>query len=320
MAANAILHATATVGGTDAERQLSKTAGAVCIGRNAMTRHFAAAAAVGIAIALTLGASAEAAEVRLLISNALKTTMEELAPQFEKATEHKLSMAGGHAKTGCVDCHAKGKDLTAAVACSACHRSSTPMRNGSTEPLKARIEKGETVDFAIVGDAAMDDLVKQGKLVAGTRVVIARSGLGVAIRKGTPKPDLGTTEAFKRALMNAKSIAYNENGLTGIYLTGLFQRLGIAEEVKRRFKNGSGAELVAKGGAEIGMAQASEISPVAGAELAGPLPEDIQSYTIFPGAVSASAKQADAARALIKFLASPEALRVMKAKGLAPPG
>jgi len=248
-----------------------------------MRTSVAIALAVKLFVLITAG-TASAAEIKVLATNSMKTTLQELGPQFEKATEHKLKIT-----------------------------------YGSTDPLKARIEKGEAVDFAILGEGAIDDLVKQGKLVAATRAVVARSGLGVAIRKGAPKPELGTTEAFKRALINAKSISYNERGLTGVYLKGLFERLAITDVVKAKFKDGPGAELVAKGESEIGLAQASEIAPVPGAELAGPLPPEIQQYTVFPAAVGATGKQPDAARALLKFLASPDAIRVMKAKGLEPP-
>ncbi len=241
------------------------------------------AAAAGLAAMLTFGAPASAAEITALVSNALKTTLQELAPQFEKATEHKLKITFG-----------------------------------STDPLKTRIEKGEAVDFALFGEGAIDELVKQGKLVAATRAVVARSGLGVAIRKGAPRPDLSTTEAFKNTLLAAKSISYNERGLTGNYLKVLFQRLGIADAVKAKFKDGSGAELVGKGETEIGLTQASEVALVAGVELGGTLPPEIQNYTVFPAAVTASTKEPDAAKALLKFLATPEAARLMKAKGLEP--
>jgi molybdate transport system substrate-binding protein len=229
--------------------------------------------------------AAEAAEVTLLISNALKTVFEELAPRFEKETGHKLTIT-----------------------------------YGSTNPLKARIEKGEAFDLTILGEVAIDDLVKQGKLVATTRAVVARSGLGVAIRKGAPKPDIGTTETFKRTLLNAKSIGYLEGGLTGTYLNVLFRRLGIADSMKSKYKNTRGAEAVANGEVELGVTQMSEILHQTGAELAGPLPPEIQNYTNFVTAVAAGARQADAARALLKYLASPDAARVMRANGLEPPG
>ena len=124
--------------------------------------------------------------------------------------------------------------------------------------LRVRIEKGEVVDFAIIGEGAIDALVKQGKLDAATRAVVARSGLGVAIRKGAPKPDLSSTEAFKRTIINAKSIGFNKGGLSGIYLWSLFDRLGVADMVKAKFTDGSGATLAGTGKTELGFTQASD--------------------------------------------------------------
>ena len=147
---------------------------------------------------------------------------------------------------------------------------------------------------------------------------MGRSGLGIAIRSGTPKPDVSTTEAFKKTLLAAKSISYNEAGLTGDYLKVLFQRLGIADAVKAKFKNGAGAELVGKGESDIGITQASEVALVPGVELGGIMPADIQNYSVFAAAVTAHAQHADAAKALLKFLTSPEAAKVMKSKGLEP--
>ena len=225
----------------------------------------------------------QAAEITLLVSNAFKSAMEGLAPQFERTSGHKLVIT-----------------------------------YGSTNPLKVRIEKGEACDLVILSGAAIDDLIKHGRLVASTRAVIAKSGMGVAIRKGAPKPNLGTTEAFKHALINAKSIAFLEQGLTGVYLTGLFQRLGIAEVLKSKIKYVRAGEAVAEGEAEIGITQISEILPVSGVELAGPLPSEIQSYALFVAAVGASAKQADAAKALLTYLGLPDAASVMRANGLEP--
>ena len=248
-----------------------------------MTKHALAAAAVGLAIALGSG-SATAAEITALVSNAFKTSFPDFSPSFEKATEHRLKVVFG-----------------------------------STDPLKVRIEKGEVVDLAILGDGAINDLIKQGKLVAASRVVVARSGLGVAVRKGAPKPDLSTADAFKRTVVNAKSIGFNERGLTGIYLWSLFDKLGLTAVVKAKFKDGSGATMAGTGQTEIGLTQASEIALVPEAELAGRLPAEIQHFTVFPAAISASAREPDAARSLLKFLASPEALKVMREKGLEPP-
>ncbi len=248
-----------------------------------MNTHAVRAAAIALVVMLA-PVAAEAAEVTFLCSNALKAVMEELAPRFEKASGHKLTIT-----------------------------------YGSTNPLKARIAKGEAFDLTVLGEAAIDDLIKQGKLVATTRVVVARSALGLAIRKGVTKPDISTTEAFKRTLLNAKSIAYLPDGLTGTYLKVLFQRLGIAEGMQLRYKNARGAEAVANGEAELGVTQISEILYQTGTELVGPLPPEIQNYTNFPAAISSSAKQGNAAKALLDYLASPNAALVLKARGLEPP-
>jgi molybdate transport system substrate-binding protein len=239
--------------------------------------------ALTVAAAATMWvAPARAAEVTLLCSNALKSVMEELAPRFDQASGHRLVIV-----------------------------------YGSTGALKARVDKGEAFDLAIFGAGAIDGLIKDGKLAG--RSEVASSGMGVAIRKGAPKPDLSSTEAFKRTVLNAKSIAFSEDGVSGVYLKGLFQRLGIADEIKPKTVHGRGAEMVAEGKAELGITQISEILPVAGAEVAGPLPRDVQQVTAFPAAVSTTAKAPDAARALLNYLATPEAAAVMKSKGLEPP-
>ena len=250
--------------------------------KRTMNRHAMAAAVAGLALLLGSG-GAKAAEITLLCSNALKSVLEELGPQFEKASGHMLKI-----------------------------------EYGSTGPLKAKIEKGQTFDVAIIGVEATDDLLKQGKLAAGSRTDIARSGMGVGVRKGAAKPDLGSTQAFKQALLKAQTIAYSDGGLTGIYLKGLFERMGIAEELKPKLRLGRGAEMVGEGKAEIGLTQISEILPVAGAEFAGPLPPEIQQYTIFPAAIGAPAAQAEAGKGLLKFLKSPDAAEVLRAKGLEP--
>jgi molybdate transport system substrate-binding protein len=239
------------------------------------------------ALALFAAGAADAAEIKVFASNALKTALQELAPQFEKATEHKLTF-----------------NFNAAAM------------------LKAEIEKGTAFDLAILGGPVADDLIKQGKLVATTRTEIARSVAGLAVKKGAPKPDISTTEAFKRALIDAKSICYVEQGATGIYLKGLLERLGIAEQLKAKTKllppSNPAAHAVANGEAEIGMTQISEILPYAGAELVGPLPAEIGLQSVYPAAVGAGAKEPDAAKALIKFLAAPAAIPVLKSKGLEP--
>ena len=248
-------------------------------------RSYAVKAALLAAALIFAPAAAQAAEVTLLISNALKTVMEDIAPRFEQAAGHKLMIT-----------------------------------YGSTNPLKARIEKGEAFDLTILGDDAINDLVKQGKLAAATRTVVARSGLGIAVRKGAPKPDISTADAFKRTMLDAKSVGYLDDGLTGTYLKVLFQRLGIADNVKAKHKSVRGGEAVAAGEVELGVTQISEVLYQQGTELAGPLPPAIQHYTNFSSAVSAGAKQPDAAKALLKYFLSPEAARVMKSIGLEPAG
>lgn len=247
-----------------------------------MNRMTVAAAAAAIASALA-STTAYAADVTALVTNALKSTVPELAPAFEKTTGHKLKATFG-----------------------------------STGVLKGRIDKGESADVAIFGAEAIDQLAKEGKVVGATRTAIARAGLGIAIRQGAPKPDLSTTEAFKKTMLAAKSVSYNGRGLTGEYLKVLFQRLGIAEAIKAKHKDGGGAELVGKGEAEIGITQASEVALVAGVELAGVLPKEIQNYTPFAGALVDHTPQPDGAAALLKLLTSPEAAKVMKAKGIEP--
>jgi molybdate transport system substrate-binding protein len=251
-----------------------------------MVAAIAVAACVSMLALLDAGA-ANAVEIKVLISNALKSTMEELAPQFEKATESKLVITFGAAAE-----------------------------------LKTSIEKGAAIDLAILTTATTDDLVKEGKLIAAGRTDIARAGAGLAARKGAPKPDISSTEGFKRALLDAKSIAYVEAGATAPYIKSLFERLGIADQIKPKLKpqptSNPAAKAVANGEAELGITQISEILPSAGAELVGPLPAEIQLYTVYPAALAAGTKEAGPATALIKFLTAPAAIAVLKAKGLSP--
>ena len=248
-----------------------------------------AAVAAGFVLMLAAGVPAKAAEIKVICSNALKTTLEELAPAFEKATGDKLTITFG-----------------------------------ATIPLKAGIEKGATFDLTMLGTEAIDDLIKEGKLAAATRTVLANSGAGVAVRKGAPKPDIATVEAFKNALLNAKSVAYVEQGGTGVYLKTLLARLGIADDIKSKVKllppENPAAKAISNGEAEIGMTQISEILPYPGADLVGPFPKDIQLTSSFGAAVATNAAQPEGAAALIRFLKGPAAAAVFKAKGLDPAG
>jgi molybdate transport system substrate-binding protein len=167
----------------------------------------------------------------------------------------------------------------------------------------------------VITDAGADDLIKQGKLAS--RTALARSGIAVAIKKGAPKPDLRSVDDFKKMLLSAKSIAWVEQGASGIYLKGVFERLGIADEIKGKLKPVKAAgEAVAQHEAEIGFTQVSEILPFAGAEVGGMLPPDVQSFT--SSSVAAQAKDSAPAEALVKFLKTEAAADVIKAKGLEP--
>ena len=232
------------------------------------------------AAALTLGTPAHAAEIKVLSTNALKTVVEDLGPKFEQSSGHKLAITWG----------------TAAQ-------------------LKVEIEKGAAFDVAVLTNAGADDLIKQGKLAS--RTALARSGIAVAIKKGAPKPDLRSADDFKKMLLSAKSIAWVEQGASGIYLKGVFERLGVSEQIKGKLRSVKAAgEAVANGEAEIGFTQVSEILPYAGAEVGGMLPPDLQSFTSF--SIGIQSKDSKPAEALVKFLTTPAAAAVIKAKGLEP--
>jgi len=229
--------------------------------------------------------AADAAEIRVLCSNGLKAVMEELAPQFERATGHKVVV-----------------------------------RYGLAAGFKQQIEGGEPFDLAVLTPPLIDDLIKQGKMAGDSRAVIARTGLGIMIRAGARKPDVRTTEAFKRALVESKSIAFAKEGASGVAFTALIERLGMADALKPKLKPTSTGEevndLVVRGGAEFGVLPLSEILAVRGAELGGMFPADVQTYIVMASAVSSGAKQGAAARDLIKFLMAPAALSTIKAKGM----
>lgn len=240
----------------------------------------------GLLVLLAFCAVTRAAEIRVLSTNALKHAMQELGPRFEQASRHKLVLQFAPAAD-----------------------------------MKARIEKGEAFDVTFLTAAAIDDLIKQGRLLAATRTDIARVGAGVAIRKGAPKPDISTPDAFKRALLAARSVTYVGTGATGATMRKAFEQLGIAEEMKAKTRTVSGisaADAVARGDAEMGFSVISEILGVAGTEFAGPLPPEVQVYLVFPGAVSANARASDAAQQLIKFLTGEAAAEVMRAQGMEP--
>jgi molybdate transport system substrate-binding protein len=224
--------------------------------------------------------------LKILSSNSIRAVMGELVPQFERSSGMNVSVSYDPAKV-----------------------------------MLARIEKGETGDLAITGSGAIDELVKQGKILAGSRRLLARCRVGVAVRAGAPKPDIGTVEALKRALVAAKSVAYTQEGASGMHFSGLIERMGIAREVQAKAVRQPGGligELVAAGKAEVAIQQVPELLAVPGIELVGPLPDAIQLVTITCAGIFAGAKQAKAAQSFIDFLSTSAAMRAMQSRGLEP--
>jgi molybdate transport system substrate-binding protein len=243
-----------------------------------------AAAILACAMMPAASIAASADEIRVTSSNALKPVLEQIAPEFETATGHKLVFTWG----------------------------------------QAEILKGTSFDLAVLTAAVIDRLIMQGRLIGATRTAVAVSAAGLAVRKGAAKPDISTVESFKHTLLSASSITFGEQGGTGAYLKALFLRLGIADALTGKLRplrlEQGPAEAVADGEAEIGLSQISEILPYAGAELVGPLPSEVQLTTTYVTAVGAGTPHADAAAELIKFITAPAAAPVLRAKGLDPAG
>jgi len=224
--------------------------------------------------------------LKILSSNSIRAVMGELVPQFERSSGMSVSVSYDPARV-----------------------------------MLARIEKGETGDLAITGSGAIDELVTKGKILAASRRVLARCGVGIAVRAGAPKPDIRTVESLKRMLLAAKSVAYTQEGASGMHFSGVIERMGIAREVQAKSVRQPGGligELVAAGKAEVAIQQVPELRAVPGIELVGPLPEEIQLVTVTCAGIFAGAQQAQAAEEFIRFLTTPAATRVMKARGLEP--
>jgi molybdate transport system substrate-binding protein len=240
--------------------------------------------------ATTMGRTAYSAEIKVLSAGAMRGVVDALLPEFEKTTGHKVTV----------------DNATAGV-------------------LAKRIEDGEAFDVAIITAVVVDGLLAKGKLAAGSRVDLAKVGMGVAVKAGAPLPDIKTVDAFKRTLLEAKSVAYinpKAGGTTGVFFEQVIEKLGIAEQVRAKAKLKDGgyvADLVASGDAEIGVHVISEIVPVKGAVLVGPLPAEIQTTTTYVGASNAGTGNAEAAKALIQFVAGPASVPVLKAKGMEKP-
>jgi molybdate transport system substrate-binding protein len=247
-----------------------------------MKARFIAAIVTG----LLIPGIAESAEIKLLASAALKGAYLELLPQFEKESGHKVTVTWA----------------------------------GTPDILK-RVAAGEAADLVISGSSGTDELIKQGKLVAGSRANFAKSGVGVAVRAGAPKPDISSADAVKQSVLSAKSVAYSA-GASGTYIASMFQKMGISDQVKSKratMKPGEPVgEVVARGDAEIGFQQVSELVPVKGIQYLGPLPAELQNITVFSGGLHSGSQEPDATTALIKFLTAPAAMPAIKEHGLEP--
>jgi molybdate transport system substrate-binding protein len=250
-----------------------------------------AAGKLAIAAALVVAAgSARAAQIEALITTAMKAAVDELTPSFERETGNSLRVS-----------------------------------YGPSGGVARRFLGGESADVIVIDSGKLGELIAQGKVLGGP-VDVARTGIAICVRKGAPKPDVSTPEALKRALLAAKSIGHTDpagGGITADHIMKMFERLGIAAEVTPKVKLAAGGPdgrvsvLVSSGEAEIGLQEVSELMTNPGVEVIGMLPPQLQRITVFAAGIAASAKQPDAARALIGFLTAPAALALYKTKGLA---
>lgn len=223
------------------------------------------------------------ATITVMASAAFKEAYLELVPQFERATGHKV------------------ENLWV-----------------PSVQMMSRLKGGETVDLVILSAASLDELIKAG--IIASRTDLARSGVGMAVRAGAAKPDISSGEALKRTVLAAKSVVYS-TGPSGIYLAGLFRQMGIEDQVKPKLKQVQGEPAgasVARGEAEIGFQQMSELLPVPGIDIVGPLPPDVQRITTFSAGLHARAKEPDATKALVKFMTAPEAASIIRKRGMEP--
>jgi len=246
-----------------------------------MKRQFIAALAL-----LMVPALVDAAEIKVLSTQATEETYRELVPQFEKATGHKVATVF----TGTLD-------------------------------AQKRLANGESYDMLIMSGPSIDTQIKAGRVIAGSRVDIAKSGVGVGVPKGASKPDISTTDALKKTILEAKSIGYS-TGPSGVYMINLFEKLGVADQVKDKLKQTPTGvfvgTIIASRAVEIGFQQVSELGNFPGVDYVGPLPADVQHTTVFSSGMIVDAKEAEAAKLLVKFLTSPEAGSAFKKRGMEP--
>jgi molybdate transport system substrate-binding protein len=255
-----------------------------------LSAHFRALV-LGLAATVLLASAAGAAEVRVMISGGLTAAYKALVPEFERATGNTVITAYG------------------------------PSMGTTVNAIPVRLARGEPADVLIMVGYALGDLVKQGKVVAGSNVDLVTSAIGIAVKSGAPKPDISSADAVRRALLAAKSVAYSDSA-SGVYVsTEMFAKLGIADAMKdkaRMIPATPVGEIVAKGEADIGLQQIAELRPVSGIDIIGPLPDGLQKITVFSAGIATVSKEPDAGRALIKFLASPAARDAVVKSGMEP--
>ena len=250
-----------------------------------ITHRIAFVAVIAAALELATPRASAAADITVLCSTPLRHVMTALIPEFERATKHRVLIT-----------------------------------YGASPELREKIEAGAPFDLVVLTPGFMDGLIKQGKVAAATRTPIARVGVAIAIKAGARKPDISTTAALKKTLLEARSISFGTEGASGAYFAALIEKLGIAAALKPKFQlKTSGeavAQAVARGEAELGVAPATEILPVAGAEVLGTFPREIQDYVVLIGGIGAGARNAAAARELLAFVTAPAADAVVKKTGM----
>jgi molybdate transport system substrate-binding protein len=242
----------------------------------------------GLVYALAMAASlAQAAEIKVIAANAVKGSVQAVTFHFEKTSGHNVTTIWG-----------------------------------GTEAIARKIRNGEVFDVVIVAAPAIDELTQEGKIVQGSRTDFARSGVGVAVRTGLPRPDISSAQALRQAVLNANSVAYS-SGPSGYYLADLFRKLGIADQIRDKVRQpGSGVqvgEIIARGEADLGFQQISELMHVKGIDYLGPLPAEIQHMTVYAAGLHSEASAPDAARALMRLLTAPESASVIRKTGMEPP-
>jgi molybdate transport system substrate-binding protein len=259
--------------------------------KNISRRKFTALAILPLLCAIFAFSARSAEEIKVVTSGGFTAAYLELVPQYESATHNKLSTEFG------------------------------PSMGTTHNAIPVRLDRGEQIDVVIMAAPALDDLIKQGKVRADSRVDLIKSYIGMAVKAGAPKPDISTVEALKKTLLNARSIAYSDSA-SGVYLsTELFPKLGILDQIKNKSKKIEAdpvGGVVATGEFEIGFQQISELLPVKGIDIVGPLPAGAQKITVFAAGIPTTSTHPEAAKALIQWLASPAAYAAIKKSGVEP--